>query len=84
MYGRFSPYKPWDGARSVPPAGRYDKCYSAGEACPLDHSVCKKEYCEMQRWREIVEMFKQLPNVQVTPLTGLRSACWTRVGHVAQ
>merc|ERR1719331_2064289 len=46
----------------------YDKCYSAGEACPLDHSVCKKEYCELQRWREIIALYKSLPNVQVLGL----------------
>jgi hypothetical protein len=47
----------------------YDKCYSAGEACPLDHSVCKKEYCELQRWREIIKDFSDLgSHVQVLGL----------------
>jgi len=47
----------------------YDKCYSAGEACPLDHSVCKKEYCELQRWREIIQGFDDLgDHVQVLGL----------------
>merc|ERR1719316_1658512 len=38
----------------------YDKCYSAGEPCPLDHSVCKVEYCELQRWREIIKFYKDI------------------------
>jgi hypothetical protein len=47
----------------------YDKCYSAGEPCPLDHSVCKKEYCELQRWREIIKLYKSIgSHVQVLGL----------------
>jgi hypothetical protein len=38
----------------------YTQCYSAGEPCPLDHSVCKVEYCELQRWREIIKGYKDI------------------------
>jgi hypothetical protein len=51
----------------------YEECYSAGEACPLGHSVCKVEYCELQRWREIIKLYKQMPNVQVLGLIETKS-----------
>jgi len=36
---------------------KYRGCYSSGRACPLDHSVCSIENCELQRWREIIKKF---------------------------
>ena len=47
--------EPGDDVR-FPPAG------------PLDHSVCKVEYCELQRWREIIDLYQGMPNVQVLAL----------------
>merc|ERR1719321_428358 len=46
----------------------YSKCYAGGSACPLDHSVCKVEYCELQRWREIVDLYQAVSNVEVLGL----------------
>jgi len=46
----------------------YTTCYSGGSACPLDHSVCKVEYCELQRWREIVDLYQGMSNVEVLGL----------------
>jgi len=38
----------------------YTKCYRGGSACPMGHSVCKVEYCELQRWREIVDLYHSI------------------------
>jgi hypothetical protein len=46
----------------------YHSCYAAGASCPLDHDVCKPEYCELQRWREIIDMYQAMTNVQVLGL----------------
>jgi hypothetical protein len=36
----------------------YTSCYRAGNPCPEDHSVCKPEYCLMDRFRQIIADFK--------------------------
>merc|ERR1719201_3092813 len=46
----------------------YRSCYAAGASCPLDHDVCKPEYCELQRWREIIDLYQELSNVQTLGL----------------
>jgi len=46
----------------------YATCYRSGSACPLDHSVCKVEYCELQRWREIIDLYQAMSNVEVLAL----------------
>merc|ERR1719359_1568784 len=33
--------------------GSYSKCYEAGTPCPLNHNVCKEEYCNINRWGAI-------------------------------
>jgi hypothetical protein len=55
----------------APPACQkktYHKCYRGGSVCPLDHAVCKVEYCEMQRWRQIVDLYHTMTNVEVLGL----------------
>jgi len=39
-------------------ADYYTSCYRAGNPCPEDHSVCKPEYCLMDRFRQIIADFK--------------------------
>jgi hypothetical protein len=46
----------------------YHSCYAAGASCPLDHDVCKPEYCELQRWREIIDVYQGMANVEVLAL----------------
>jgi hypothetical protein len=36
----------------------YEMCYKAGNACPEKHSVCKKEFCEIDVWRTLITKFK--------------------------
>jgi hypothetical protein len=46
----------------------YRGCYAAGASCPLDHDVCKPEFCELQRWREIIDLYQGMDNVEVLAL----------------
>jgi len=39
-------------------ASVYTKCYEAGNACPEGHAVCREEYCELDRWMQIVHDIK--------------------------
>jgi hypothetical protein len=48
----------------------YSKCYKSGNACPEGHSVCRKDYCELDRWEQIIEMFQALPGVTVLGAVG--------------
>ena len=35
----------------------YEGCCKAGAPDPIGHAVCKPEYCELQRWREIIDLY---------------------------
>jgi hypothetical protein len=35
-------------------AETYTKCYRAGNPCPEGHAVCSAEYCELDRWIQII------------------------------
>jgi len=43
----------------------YTTCYRAGNGCPLNHEVCDKKYCNLDRWREIVDDLNAIDNVEV-------------------
>jgi len=47
---------------------QYRGCYAAGRACPLDHTVCSIDKCELQRWRQIITAFQAAGNVEVLGL----------------
>jgi hypothetical protein len=46
----------------------YEGCWSAGEPDPIGHAVTKPEYCELQRWREIIDLYQAMDNVVVLGL----------------
>merc|ERR1719359_2534003 len=46
-------------------AQTYQTCYSSGRACPLDHSVCEAEQCELDRWRQTIQNFKAAAGIEV-------------------
>jgi len=46
----------------------YTSCYKSGASCPLDHATCSPKNCELQRWREIVDMFNGIEGVEVLAL----------------
>ena len=52
----------------------YSTCYKGGSACPEDHAVCKIEYCELQRWREIVDLYQGMTNVEVLGMIETKNA----------
>ena len=52
--------------RTSLPSGDYTTCYPAGAECPLDHSVCAVEHCNLQRWREIIGLLRAAGEVEVT------------------
>jgi len=52
----------------------YTSCYKSGAACPLDHSTCSPKNCELQRWREIVDMFNDIDSVDVLALVETKDA----------
>merc|ERR1719149_558179 len=43
----------------------YTVCYRAGNGCPLNHEVCDATYCNLDRWRQIVDDLNSIANVEV-------------------
>jgi hypothetical protein len=58
---------------------KYKGCYSSGRACPLDHSVCSIENCELQRWREIISGFHSDTNIEALGLIETKDRTTTQI-----
>jgi hypothetical protein len=53
----------------------YERCYRFGEPCPIDNVECEKdgmrvnkEFCEIQRWKQIISELRSIENVQILGL----------------
>merc|ERR1719359_1884921 len=46
--------------------GSYSKCYEAGTPCPLNHNVCKEEYCNIDRFGAIQAALKPVADGETT------------------
>jgi hypothetical protein len=66
----------------------YTSCYRAGNPCPEDHTVCKPEYCTMDRFREIIKKFKAASPTKINVIgtidVGDRAQWTTAMEYVTQ